>query len=339
MIAILIYVVVNITHAAGHLLAARLFKIRVERLSLGLGPTLWQRSWRGTTVRITPIPLGLFVRLRPRWNKGEQQPAAEPGDFRGASALTQLVVICAPLLVLLLLGWGAAFHLHGVGIYRLGSARVGGLQEGGPAEAAGLRRGDVIARVDGGRVGGWKALQRLVGASRGRPLKLVVRRGEAALELEVTPRQSGERWLLGVVAGQELVRVEGTAARAGAAASTVRQTLGQLVTSLWSIIMGGTESVVAGPVQIVEQLGSKSVQAEASRQAKLVVVSILNYLFICLLPVPWLDGRRLVFWLVGLAARGRLHPRWEQGFNRWGFAAVGVLLLVVMLSDVSRFLS
>jgi regulator of sigma E protease len=336
MIPFLVYAVVNVTHAGGHVLAARLFKLRLERISLGLGPTIWQRTWRGTMIRLTPFPVGLFVRLRPRWVKGEDAPAVERGDFNSAGALARLAIICAPLLLLLLLSWGAAFYLHGVGVLHTGSAVVGDVVPRGPAAVAGLLPGDVITSINGARVAAWKDLLQEIPASKGRPLQLVLRRGGQELRLEVTPRRAGDRWVIGISAGTEIVRLRGTAERAGAAVGTVLDTMRRWAAGVWSILAGGSYETIGGPIQVVAWVDVENAEVLASRQAHGVMVSIVNYLIICLLPIPFLDGRRLIFWLLGLAARGRLHPRWEQRFNRWGFAVVGLLLVLVTAGDVLR---
>jgi regulator of sigma E protease len=337
-LTLLIYFAVNLTHAAGHLLAAKLLKIRIHRLSFGIGPTLRQWSWNGITVRITPLPVAVLIQLRRRWNRGEGPPEAEPGSFRAASRAAQLGVICGPLVLLLLLGWCAAFHLHGVGVPVWGSARVGAVQPGGPAEAAGVRPGDVLLKVDGEVVRGWKDLRRLVSSSESSSLHLLVRRGEAKLKLEVEPRLvPGGHRIIGVHAGAELRRADGLGSRLRAATVTVGEMMGALSSGIWRIIVGGPPAPVGGPINNIRMVEHEDKELRASFRARLITLSIVNYLFVCLLPLPFLDGRRLLFWALGVLARRPLHPRWEQGYNRWGFAVVGLLLLVVTAKDVLRY--
>lgn len=331
-----VYLLANLAHATAHLLTARACGIQIDRISLGLGPTLWQRSWQGTTVRLTALPLGFLVRLQSPWKKGEPVELA-PGSFRVASPLRRLLVICAPLVMLLVLAWGAAFHWHGVGVLQGGTPYLGAVEKGWPAEVAGLRGGDLILRIDGQPIDRWEQLQQAVVAARGRPLKLLLQRGTATLERTVTPRKVGDRWLVGLHAGRPLRRVDGLLERAKMAVRTVFATLGETLGAFGTILWGQYTDTVGGPIAIVTQ--PQDPAARASRNADVFVHTFVSYLLLCLLPFPYLDGRRLLFWLIGLAARSPLHPRWEQGYNRWGFTVVALLLLLVVAADLLRAFS
>lgn len=333
-----VYFLFNLVHAAAHLLAARLLGIRIDRLSFGVGPTLWQRSWRGMTLRLALLPLGLLVRFEPLWKKGTPVEAPAQGGFRAASALRRLLVLCAPVLPLLLLAWAAAFHWHGVGVLRGGTPYLGAVEKGWPAEAAGLHAGDLVERIDGKRIDRWEQLQQAVRDGRGRPLRLVVRRETKTLELTVTPRKVGDRWVAGIYAGQQLMRVGGLAPRASAAAGTVVSAFSNVFSALGTRFFGRSASTLGGPITIWRQVESQAAVA-ASREASVITHVIVFYFVICLLPFPYLDGRRLLFWLIGLAARRPLHPRWEQGYNRWGLVVVGLLIVAIFAPDLLRLLS
>lgn len=334
-----VYLAVNITHVAAHLLATRLLGIRIDRLSLGVGPTLWQGAWRGTTVRLALLPVGFLVRLTPPAEKGAAAPAIQRADFRGASALARLTVILAPLLALLLLSWGAAFHMHNVGVFRGGTPYLGAVHKDSPAEAAGLRPADLVERINGKRIARWDELLKALKDAQGRPSRLVVRRGTKTLELTVKPRKLDKRWLIGVQVGRQLMRVEGLGRRAQVAFGSVFSAMSETLGGAKMMIFGRHTSTLGGPIEIFEQPKSDRAQAEASQRAAAIAGTFAFYLLICLLPLPYLDGRRLLFWLIGLAARAPLHPRWEQGYNRWGLVVVVLLHVLLFAPDLLRLLS
>ena len=179
-------------HELGHFLVARLCGVGVERFSIGFGPVLVRWRGRETEYCLSVIPMGGYVKMM-----GEENPleggGGAPLDPAKAFALKPL----AARFIIVFAGPGMNFVLAAliftVALATVGRpvwpAAVGRVAEGGPAATAGLRTGDLVTRVDGGRVSHWEDLDKVVAASHGRALALTVQRGGAEQTLNVTPRR------------------------------------------------------------------------------------------------------------------------------------------------------
>jgi regulator of sigma E protease len=183
-------------HELGHFLVARWAGVGVERFSIGFGPVLLR--WRGkeTEYCLSAIPMGGYVKMMGEENPVEGGPAL-PYDPRKAFALKPLWV----RFLIVFAGPGMNFVLAAV-IFTLvlatvgrpvWPAAVGRVADGGPAAAAGVRTGDVIAAVDGRTVRHWEDFERAVAGSNGRPLTVVLRRADEEQRVTLTPRLSTVR--------------------------------------------------------------------------------------------------------------------------------------------------
>ncbi len=185
--------IIIVIHELGHFLVAKFFKIKVETFSVGFGPRLFGFRKGDTDYRISAFPLGGYVKMagetpmdevkgfdyeflsKPKWQR-----------FLVASAGPAMNVILAVALI-------AGLYIHGTDIpeFMLGQAVVNTVEQGSPAEQAGIRPGDVIASLDGKNSPNWEEVQNTVIISPGRPLPITVERNGTKLDLTVTPEKRG----------------------------------------------------------------------------------------------------------------------------------------------------
>lgn len=180
-------------HELGHFFVARWTGVGVERFSIGFGPVLLR--WRGkeTEYCLSAIPMGGYVKML-----GEENPleggTTLPYDPKKAFALKPLwarflIVFAGPGMNFVLAAVIVAAVLATVGrpVWPAISGRV---VENGPAAKAGLRSGDVVLSIDGRPVKYWEDVDRAVAASDGRPLEMVVKRGETSQTITVAPQRT-----------------------------------------------------------------------------------------------------------------------------------------------------
>jgi len=183
-------------HEFGHFAVARAAGVGVERFSIGFGPVLLR--WRGkeTEYCLSAIPMGGYAKML-----GEENPleggADLPYDPAKAFALKPLwarflIVFAGPGMnfVLAAVIFALVFALVGRPVW---PAVVGHVAADGPAAAAGLRTGDVIAAVGGRKVQYWEDLEKTLATIDGRPLTLQVKRDGADVSLTITPRRTTVR--------------------------------------------------------------------------------------------------------------------------------------------------
>lgn len=184
--------VLILIHELGHFLVARWAGVGVERFSIGFGPVLLRWRGRETEYCLSAIPMGGYVKMMGEENPLEGGTGAVPYDPARAFAFKPLwarflIVFAGPGMNFALAA--AIFALVFATVGRpVWPAVVGRVAENGPAQAAGLRSGDVITAVEGRPVAHWEDLERAVAGSGGRPLTLHVRRDGDERRLTVTPR-------------------------------------------------------------------------------------------------------------------------------------------------------
>lgn len=174
-------------HEFGHFLFARIFGVGVEKFSLGFGPKIWGITRGITDYRISAIPLGGYVKM-----VGES-PDSEVADedlhlsFTHKKLYQKAIIVAAGPVFNLLLAWVIFWVL----IFTNGRTSlkpvIGEIESGSPALAAGLMSGDEIVSVDGMKIKTWDEMDDLIEKSGGASIKLVLKRGDSEMPLDVTP--------------------------------------------------------------------------------------------------------------------------------------------------------
>lgn len=220
---------------------------------------------------------------------------------------------------------------------------IGKVYPDSAAEQAGLQAGDRVVAVDGAPITSFGALQKVVGASEGRLLRVTVVRDDAPLDFRVAPkyvtlqRADGspiEGWLLGIQsAPQPLIRFGPVKASTEAVRTSVNMVT-QTISYIGEMISGdrGTEDL-GGPLRIAHASG----QAARVGVEQLIMLSVLlslNLGIINLLPVPVLDGGHLLLYVFE-AIRGRpLTERMQEYAFRLGLAMILTLAIFVTWNDL-----
>ncbi len=176
-------------HEAGHFSVAKLFKIKVEKFSIGFGPRIfgWKRG--DTEYRVSWIPLGGYVKMAGD-DPTDDEAKNIPGSFLGADLWKRMLVVLAGPGVNLIL---PIFVLAGVWMNgrTFATPYVGEVHAGSPAEEAGLVPGDVVTAVDGKPVTQWREMAALIrelnGSDKPSPKKLTVNRDGQTLQFTLTP--------------------------------------------------------------------------------------------------------------------------------------------------------
>ena len=355
--------VLVLVHELGHFIAARLLGIKVEEFAFGLPftkPIL--KIKRGETdYSIYPLLFGGFVRLH-----GEESEAVDKKrSFWERGRKQRMMVIAAGVIMNLALALGAFVGLYAyVGVPQRVEEKVTLVKvaDGSPAQAAGLVANDVILAVEGRPVTvtefsalmkSWGGVGVNLTVERGDNLYLfegVARKNAKTVAVNAVPRvkpPEGEGALGVVVASYpylQSTRCEVLSANClvGAVGAGVRSTgtwIGRVVDGLRgigkSLVEGKKPEGVSGPVGIYELTG---VVAAGGFWPVLELVAILsvNLAVFNILPVPALDGGRMVFIWVEWIRRKRMDAKLEQKINSWGMAFLIGLLILITLQDVIR---
>lgn len=225
-------------------------------------------------------------------------------------------------------------------------ARVDDIVPGGAAEEAGLLAGDVVVAADGAPIDSFPELQRVTREAGATPVTLTLRRGDALLDVTLTPRLAdpsdpASRPLLGIQKQSD--EIEPLVERAGplsAIAFGAERTWNIVTVSLSGIadaVLGrqAASEVLGGPVRIAEVSGQAASQGVGVFIGLIAVLSTSIGL-INLFPIPILDGGHLMFYAIEKLRGAPLRERWMEIGNRIGLALVLMLMIFATLNDIAR---
>ncbi len=195
-------------HELGHFLMAKWNGVKVEKFSIGFGPTVFGFRRGDTEYVIAALPLGGFVKMLGEGPEEETSKSSDPQAYPNKSVSARMAIISAGVIMNVFLAFGCfAFYYANP---RLEQPPVLGVVAAGtPAYEAGLRPGDEIVAIDGRRdIGFADLLEKVVFSSWGQAIHFVVKRpGQDALidlDLQASRDESADRPTIGVSASHNL---------------------------------------------------------------------------------------------------------------------------------------
>jgi len=342
LVFVLVFGGMILVHELGHFTAARLLRIDVEEFGFGIPPRMLTLfTWKGTKFTLNWIPLGGFNRF-----KGEDDPTLR-GGLAAASPWKRIIVLLAGAAMNLLTALVAySFLFSQIGIPITHTVVITEVSPNSPAEAAGLKENDIVRTAAGEEITGIVQLQTLIRTHLDQSVSLSLQRGDKQVAISLTPlsSRSKEEGAIGVLLGNPWKPAsswfETIPISFQATYNSIRGLLalpGQIIAG----VVSPQEAQLAGPRSIwnlFQQTVSRDVQSrttsststEPTNYTLMAVISLTISLGILnLLPIPALDGGRILFTLPELVTRKRIPPRFE--------AVVHGISLVLLMSVLGYF--
>lgn len=320
--------ILMVVHECGHFFVAKAFKMRVERFSIGFGPPIWRHKPKGspTTYQLALIPFLAYVQVA-GMNPFEEVDPDDEGSYANASLIARISTIFAGPLANYLFASIVFFASLMIGGKTVETTRLEIMPDGAAAEA-GFQNGDRVIAINGAPVATWESLRKTVLDSPSRTLSVQIERAGKPLTLAVTPRPLGKEGggLIGVVPEPAPMPI-GEAASAAIAQPAV--IVGMTVKGLYRWITGKEKGQLTGPLGIMRETEKA---AELGLPFYLSIVAFLSTSvgFFNMLPLPALDGGRLIF--LGYEAITRRQPNQKVEAQ---IHAIGMLMLLAALVLVS----
>lgn len=181
-------------HELGHFLLAKWNGVKVEKFSIGFGPTLWGFRRAETEYVLAAVPLGGFVKMLGEAPEDEEQKTTDPRAFHNKSVGARMAIISAGVIMNIIFGLACNAFLFTQPRLEL-TSRVGVVNPGSPAYEAGLKSGDEVVAIDGQTDIGFSDLMRKVILSgQGQELNFVVKREHEPqpVSFNIKPRREAE---------------------------------------------------------------------------------------------------------------------------------------------------
>ncbi len=314
-------------HELGHFLAARLLNVEVEEFGIGFPPRMVKLfEYKGTVYSLNWLPLGGFVRP-----KGENDPTI-PGGLAAASPWVRLGVLTAGPFMNLVAGVILGIFLF----YSLGEpiadqVLISYVANDSPAAAAGIQPGDMILEAAGEKVTSSARLQEIIAAHLGQEVNLLVKRGEQTVSLSLTPRQNPPEGQgpMGVGLDNPTQPISfGTAISRGTYAA-YENARGILVLPVR--MLRGEVSAQEG--RLVGYKGMFDIYQRIQSRLWFFMAISISLGIMNLLPIPALDGGRILLTLPEILFRRRVPAQYENIIHMVGFAVLILLLIYINVQD------
>jgi regulator of sigma E protease len=339
-------------HEFGHFILAKRLGVDVEEFGIGYPPRIFGKRMGDTIYSLNLLPFGAFVRIH-----GEEGEITDTHSFTGRPVWQRAVIALGGVLSFWVIGiillsviftLGAPIAISDTEEAIGANVQIIGVADDSPADTAELQIGDVILELEAGeekvKIEKVDELQEFVKTYLGKEITLIIKRGNEVFDVTLIPRTSppeGEG-AIGVALTRTIIKhypfylapfkgIE-TASRL---TLTIIRAFGQIITSLFQKrdLPQGVELV--GPVGI-GSLMFQAFQTGLVYYLHFIAIISLHLAVINLLPVPIVDGGRLLFLGIEKLKGSPIDPKIEQRINAISFALLIGLMIFVTIKDISR---
>lgn len=321
---IIILSILILVHEGGHFFFAKLFKVRVNEFALGMGPVLLKKQKGETLYSLRALPIGGFVKM-----EGEDENSEDERAFNKLTVFKKIIIVIAGAILNIILGF-----LILVLIVSFSSGKIATQSVNTAENQPALHGGDVILEIDKNAVYTNMDIPFLLSRVKGDTVELKIKRGTETIaikDLKLLSTAEGKK--LGIVTNVENKNVLSVASFSAKQTVTI---IRMVWLSLLDLVTGkvGIDQA-SGPVGMTTAVG---VAAKSGWQSLFLLVAFItiNLGVFNLLPIPALDGGRLIFLLIEAVRRKPVKPEYEGYVHLVGFALLMLLMVVITYNDIIK---
>ncbi|MFO7814841.1 MAG: RIP metalloprotease RseP [Halanaerobiales bacterium] len=334
-------------HEFGHYITAKLSDIRVEEFALGFGPKLLSKKRGETVYSIRMIPLGGFCNMTGEFVPDEDEDSESLEIYNEAKAKGRCfhqksiwkrfaVIFMGPLMnfMLAVVIFFLIFNIAGLPTSTSNQPIIGELDPSRPASEAGLLPGDEIIEIEDNQVETWGEMTEIIHNSEMKPLEITVRRDNDTLTYNIEPERNEEMGVNIIGVYPKVVRENIGFFR------SIQRSVGQTWNVITLTITGFAQMIskrsmegVGGPVMIASIIGQAARNGVINVMNWMAIISI-NLGIINLLPIPALDGGRILFIGIELLRGKPVDPKKEGFVHLVGFILLMILMLFIIYNDI-----
>ena len=331
LIAVVMLGLIIFVHELGHFLTAKLFKMPVSEFSIGMGPQVFSVDTKKTTYSFRAIPIGGYVNI-----EGMEVGSEVENGFSSKPAYQRFVVLFAGVFMNFLMAFILLFATAKISV-RIeydSNAIIGGLVKGGANEQI-LKVDDKVLELDGKKINVWTDISEVTKVSQDKKeiSALIERDGKVEnLTLKLTKDEENNRVVLGISPKYKKINLS-TIESLDFAKNSFNSIITDTVKGFFTLFSGKVSlKEVSGPVGIFKVVGEVSKFGWLSIVSLCVVLSI-NIGVLNLLPIPALDGGRIIFVLLELFGI-KVNKKWEEKLHKGGMILLLFFILMISVNDV-----
>lgn len=338
-IAVLIFGIIIAIHELGHFTAAKLCHIRVNEFAIGMGPAIWKKKKGETLYALRLFPVGGFCSM-----EGEDENSDDGRAFHNRPIWQQVVTLAAGAFMNIILGLILVVLLTAFS-HTINSTTVYGFAKNASSQASGMMAQDEIVKVNGMRIyTDTDILYQLSSDQDGKVTMDVRRNGELVhldeVQFSTTASENGKQT---ITVDFSVYALEKNPANVLSYSIKKTCSVARLIwISLTDLIQGKYGfNDLSGPVGIVGSIGTvidsgAKFAENVQNLTNLAVFITVNVGIFNLLPIPALDGCRILLRIGEGIFRKRIKPEVEGIVHFVGLALLMVLMVAVTFNDVIK---
>jgi len=333
--AIIIFAILIFVHEFGHFIAAKLSDIKVHEFAIGMGPKLFSLAKGETKYSLRLLPIGGYCAL-----EGENSQSTDSRAFINKHPLKRLIVLVSGAFMNILLGFVLLIIVTST-MPQIPTTQISHVDKNSAAYLSGIIEGDIITKVNSVSTPIYKSLRFELSDTKGNETEFTLIRNGEKIKLNVTPEFKDGTYIFGITFAQ----------MDNSIFTTLKQSFHEtvfysrvIIETFFDLLRGrlGVEQM-SGPIGIVSEIGGAVEEAAQTGYVgfmNLILLAVLltvNLGVFNLLPIPALDGGRILFVLIELIRRKPLPPEKEGLVHTIGLIALLLVSVFIAYLDITKF--
>lgn len=330
-LALLMFGFIIFIHELGHFYFAKRAGVTIHEFSIGMGPKIFSKEKNGTLYSLRIFPVGGYVAM-----EGEDSESNDPNSFEKKTIWQRFLSIFAGpmanilLCVILLIPF---FMIIGTP-----TTTIQNVKENSPAMVAGIKPGDKILSIDGAKVNSFEDIPKLIDNSKGKLVSVEFTRNDKISTVNVKPELYMDKYVMGVTPKNQpnpgIAVIQSVKSTYNISAT--------MLSFLWKLVTGQLGAKVtdslAGPVGVISMF-STSAKSGFLNVIYFTALISLNIGIVNLLPLPALDGWRILMLFIEFIRGGKKLPSKVEGMiNGGGLILLLTLMVFLTYKDILRLI-
>ncbi len=342
LVAILFFGLIIAIHELGHFLSAKLFGVKVNEFSLGMGPAIFKKQKGETKYSLRCLPIGGYVSM-----EGEDDSSEDERAFCNKKPWKKFIIVAAGAIMNLILGFLFVVILTSMDDL-IGTTQIHSFYENATSAQYGLQVGDEIKEINGMHIFSSRDISYAMLRDDDGIYDMVVKRDGEKVKLEDVhfDRKTDENGNSTIIYDFIIVGVEKTPLNVITTAAKDTVSIARLVwLTLFDLVTGhygiNDLSGPVGTVSIIADVTSEAASSGAGFDTIVYIMALIsiNVGVFNLLPIPALDGGRLFFILIEMIRRKPVPAKYEGYVHAAGMALLILLMVVITFNDIKNLIT